>query len=60
MLDTESKKDLELVQKLVEARKSINDQLSKIIVGQKSVIDELLVSLFAARTLSDCRCAGTG
>ena len=39
MLDTESKKDLELVQKLVEARKSINDQLSKIIVGQKSVID---------------------
>jgi len=38
--------DLELVEKLVKARKSILEQLKKIIVGQTRVIDELLIALF--------------
>ena len=42
-----SKDDLKLVEKLVEGRRSILSQLSRIIVGQKSVVDELLISLFA-------------
>lgn len=47
MLQTETKKDLELVEKLVEAHRSIREQLSKMIVGQQEVIDQLLISLFA-------------
>ena len=43
----ESKKDLELAKKLVEAHRSILEQLSRTIVGQKDVIDQLLISLFA-------------
>lgn len=46
-MEPESKKDLELVEKLGEAYQSIIEQLSKIIVGQKSVINELLISLFS-------------
>src|SRR5437762_3495082 len=42
-----SKDDLRLVEKLVEGRRSILSQLSRIIVGQKGVVDELLISLFA-------------
>src|SRR5437773_1006181 len=40
-------KDLELAEKLVEAHRSIVEQISKVIVGQKEVIDQLLISLFA-------------
>lgn len=47
MIETESKKDLQLVEKLVEAHQSILEQLSKMIVGQRGVIEELLISLFA-------------
>lgn len=39
--------DVKLVEKLVEARKSILEQLRNVIVGQQDVIDELLISLFA-------------
>ncbi|OGS45513.1 MAG: AAA family ATPase [Elusimicrobia bacterium RIFOXYD2_FULL_34_15] len=39
--------DIKLVEKLVSARKSIIEQLSKVIVGQQEVIDQLLISLFA-------------
>ena len=42
-----SKDDLKLVEKLVAGRRSILEQLSKIIVGQKEVVDELLTALFA-------------
>jgi MoxR-like ATPase len=39
--------DLKLVEKLVQGRQSILEQLSKIIVGQSGVIEQLLISLFA-------------
>jgi MoxR-like ATPase len=38
---------MELVGKLVEARRSILEQISKIIVGQKEVMDQILIALFA-------------
>ncbi|MEW6041180.1 MAG: MoxR family ATPase [Elusimicrobiota bacterium] len=40
-------KDTELVEKLVEGRKSIIQQLKKVIIGQDNVINELLIALFA-------------
>ena len=43
----QSEKDMALAGKLVEAHRSINEQLCKVIVGQREVIDELLISLFA-------------
>ena len=39
--------DLEAVRKLKDAFSSIKQQLSRIIVGQEEVIEELLISLFA-------------
>ena len=42
-----SKGDLKLVAKLAEGRKVITEQLSKSIVGQDAVIEELLIALFA-------------
>lgn len=44
---TTEKEDLKLVQKLIDGKKSILEQLHKIIVGQDKVIEELLISLFA-------------
>jgi MoxR-like ATPase len=44
---TAEKEDLILVKKLVDGKKSIQEQLHKIIVGQDEVIEELLISLFA-------------
>jgi len=41
------KKDIELVEKLVQGHKLIIEQLKKIIVGQQNVIDELLIALFS-------------
>ena len=35
------------IQKLSEAREKINGQLSRVIVGQQDVIDELLITLFS-------------
>ncbi len=40
-------KDLDLAKKLVDAHASILEQISKVIVGQKDVIDLILISLFA-------------
>jgi MoxR-like ATPase len=40
--------DLEAVRKLKDAFGSIKSQLSRIIVGQEEVIEELLISLFAS------------
>lgn len=40
-------KDLELVEKITQARKLILEELHKIIVGQDRVIEHLLISLFA-------------
>ncbi|MBI4055868.1 MAG: MoxR family ATPase [Elusimicrobia bacterium] len=40
------KKDLELVERLSEARKAIVGELRKVIVGQEAVIEELLIALF--------------
>jgi len=39
--------DVKLVEKLVEARRAVVEQLRNVIVGQQEVIDELLISLFA-------------
>src|ERR1041385_2679396 len=39
--------DVQAVQKLNEAYRRITDELSKVIVGQKQVIEELLVAMFA-------------
>jgi len=39
--------DLDLASKLVDAHRSILEQISKVIVGQKEVIDQLLISLFS-------------
>src|SRR5712672_67088 len=39
--------DLQSVQKLCEAYRQITSELSKVIVGQKQVIEELLVAMFA-------------
>jgi MoxR-like ATPase len=41
-----SEKDLEAVQNLRLARGAIKTELSKVIVGQQDVIDELLISIF--------------
>ncbi|MCL2647934.1 MAG: MoxR family ATPase [Phycisphaerales bacterium] len=41
-----SDKDLEAVQNLRSARGAIKSELSKVIVGQQDVIDELLISIF--------------
>ena len=42
-----SKDDLKLVEKLAESKKDILKQLHKVIVGQDSVIEELLIALFS-------------
>jgi MoxR-like ATPase len=39
--------DLQAVEKLKEAYRRITDELGKVIVGQKQVIEELLVAMFA-------------
>jgi len=39
--------DLQAVQKLNEAYRRITSELSKVIVGQRQVLDELLIALFA-------------
>ncbi|MEK7743716.1 MAG: AAA family ATPase, partial [Elusimicrobiota bacterium] len=41
-------RDVELAEKLLSAKKSILDQLGRIIVGQESVIEELLIALFSS------------
>ncbi len=42
-----SKGDLKLVAKLAEGRRVVAEQLSKTIVGQDAVVEELLIALFA-------------
>ncbi|MDO8733985.1 MAG: MoxR family ATPase [Elusimicrobiota bacterium] len=39
--------DVKLVEKLVEARRAIIEQLRNVIVGQQDILDQLLISLFA-------------
>ena len=41
------KSDVELVQELNEAYKKIRNEISKVIVGQDKIIEELLIALFA-------------
>ena len=42
-----SERDLEAVERLKEAHKKIRSELSRVIVGQDKVIDELLISIFS-------------
>ncbi len=42
-----SRRDAEAIEKLGTARRKILEQLSQVIVGQREVIDELLISLFS-------------
>jgi MoxR-like ATPase len=44
---TENKKDLQLVEKLNTAYNSIIEQLSRTIIGQKDVVEQLLIALFS-------------
>ena len=44
----EQTRDVELAEKLLSAKRSILDQLGRIIVGQESVIEELLIALFSS------------
>ena len=41
-------RDVELAEELLSAKRSILDQLGRIIVGQESVIEELLIALFSS------------
>jgi MoxR-like ATPase len=45
---TPAKKDVAQAEKLVAARKSIESQLGRVIVGQATVIEQLLITLFAS------------
>lgn len=45
--ESPGKNDLELVEKLKTAYRSIKEQLSRIIIGQENVIEQLLISLFS-------------
>jgi MoxR-like ATPase len=45
-MSSSNKNDTELAAKVAEAHKNIKDQLSKAIVGQDAVVEELLLSLF--------------
>lgn len=47
MTELKDKKDLALVEKLKTGYKSIRAQLSKVIVGQEEVIEQLLIALFS-------------
>ena len=47
MTDTAFTPDSPAIRKLNEAREKILHQLSQVIVGQNSVIEELLISLFS-------------
>jgi len=47
MVKPEEKENSKLVEKLAQGRKSILEQLHKIIVGQDEVIEQLLIALFA-------------
>lgn len=47
MAELKNKKDLELVEKLKAGYKSIREQLSKVIIGQDEVIEQLLIALFS-------------
>lgn len=40
-------KDIEILEKLTETRKSIEQELEKVIVGQKQIIEQILIALFA-------------
>ena len=44
---TETGTDLQAIDKMAAANRRITDELSKAIVGQKSVIEELLIAMFA-------------
>src|SRR3954466_13953337 len=46
-MTTETRHDVEMAERLVEARKSIRRQLSSVIVGQDAVVEEVLIALFA-------------
>ncbi len=40
-------KDIEILEKLTETRKRIEQELEKVIVGQKQIIEQILIALFA-------------
>ena len=41
------KQDIQAVEKLQEARRRIHDEIGKVIVGQREVIDQLVICLLA-------------
>ena len=55
MKDMYMENEEEILEKARKARKAIHEELSKVIVGQKGVIDEILLCLF---TGSHCLLTG--
>lgn len=47
MIDAEYARDEELLKKLVAGRESILRELSKVIIGQREVIEQILIALFS-------------
>ncbi|MEO0102569.1 MAG: MoxR family ATPase [candidate division WOR-3 bacterium] len=47
MTVSEEKEDIEVIQRLKEARKEIEEEVAKVIVGQKEVIEKILICLLA-------------
>jgi len=45
--ETPARDDIEIVQELKQAHKKIIDEIGKVIIGQRTVIDELLISLLS-------------
>jgi MoxR-like ATPase len=46
-MDVRSSQDLQAVQQLKRAHEAISDEIGKVIIGQRQIIDELLISLLA-------------
>src|SRR3984957_4026392 len=44
---TEKRRDVAMAERLVKARDSIRRQLGAVIIGQESVVEEVLIALFA-------------
>jgi len=49
---------LEQIEALKKARDDISGEIAKVIVGQKFIIEDLLIALFS-QALSSYRCAGS-
>ena len=49
--------EVQAIEKLMDARDLISEQLKKVIIGQEEVIDQMLMTFFAGEPLFARRCA---